>query len=282
MKLTKSTLFAAILSTALVPATQAAVLDVNCAGGTFLDVQSAVNAAAPGDVIVVQACTYPNGFAILGKSDLQIVAADAPAGSFGAFPVGRSINPPSSSMQMYDTTTTCVTIDSSQNISIVGLLLEACRGFGIEINGSDNIEIHGNALYYADRDGVSIAGSRHVTVSGNFLFGAVQPGQSGVSVDSGSALVRIHNNRIMKNAQGISMKGQYIDVINNEVAGNVGLGIYVASDSSTVARNHVQGNGSGLTPQIDFTALPLNTCVVGNDTNVGILPWAVGCQSDNN
>lgn len=283
MKLFRSLLTTAFLVGVSTSSASAVVLDVNCASGTYLDVQSAVNAANPGDVIVVQACSYPNGFVISGKTDLQIVAADLAVGFFGAFPVGAGISLPTTPSQIYDNSGNCVTIDSSRNISIVGLLLEACRGYGFEITASENIELHGNWLFYADRDGVGLFGSRQVTLSGNFLFGAVLPNQWGVSVDSSSEFVRIHNNRIMKNFQGILMRGQYTDVINNEVSNNTRVGIHVASNSSTVARNRTLNNDNGgAGVQIDFTTMPFNTCVVGNDTNVGILPWAVGCQSDNN
>ncbi|MEO1369772.1 MAG: right-handed parallel beta-helix repeat-containing protein, partial [Acidobacteriota bacterium] len=160
----------------------------------------------------------------------------------------------------------------------VGLSFEYCVDDGVTILDSKRITIQGLTTYYVGADAIGVRNSHDVNLSGNFLFGAWNPGSWGISVDPASDLVRIQNNRITKNRNGILMEGRRVHVLNNDVSNNSDVGIRVASDESTVARNDTLNNGSGI--GIDFTAMPPGTCVTGNDTNGTLVPFA-GCQSNN-
>ncbi len=105
---------------------------------------------------------------------------------------------------------------------------------------------------------------------------------AGIRVEQRGEHVNIQNNRVLKNRVGIHAEGRNVDIINNEVWSNTGTGIIVDNAWSKVSRNTVFNNGGGLVPQIDFNSQPPDTCLVGNRTNFGIVPWGAGCQEDNN
>ncbi len=274
---------AAILAVALVPCASAATHTVGAGcGGTFTTIQAAVNAATPGDVVVVRPCgVYTNGFIVSNKANIQIVGAlGATPGLVGAYPVGDGINP-FTTPQIFDNGATCVHIEDSRDISIVGLALESCIDNGFRIERSRRITIQGNSLYNAGADGMAVVDSRHVSITGNYLSGALG---AGIRVFPGTnRFVTIQNNRVLFNSDvGIQAQSNRVDILNNEVFGNGGTGILVQNGRSKVSRNTVTGNGSGVWPQIDYNSLFPNTCLVGNETNGGIQPPAGGCRSDNN
>ena len=272
---------AAVLAFAAVPSASAAVLTVDCNNGPYFAIQPAVTAANPGDVIAVHPCgAYPNGFAVVGKDSIQIVGADG-MGAVGAYPVGSGINPLTSPL-IYDNGATCVHIENSRNISVVGLALEGCIDNGVRIESSQRINIQGNSLYYAGAEGVAIHGSSDVTIAGNYLSGA--QGAAGIRVYGSNRYIEVQNNRVLYNTKhGIHAEGFYVDLINNEISFNGGSGILVENFWSKVSRNTVLGNGSGLFPEVDYNSLIPSTCLVGNQTNFGIQPWlGGGCQDDNN
>ncbi len=281
MKLASITLVA-ILAFAFVPAAEAVTLTVDCGmGGGFLDVPSALTAANPFDVINVHPCAAFNpGFQVIGMNNIQIVGAEAASGLTGAWAVGPGTNP-INSPQFFDNNNDCIYIESSDRISIVGLLLEACAQNGIHIINSQRINIQGNAMYNNGGAGVLVRSSRDVTIAGNFISGA--SALAGVFVDSSSQFVDIQNNRILKNKTGVHARGLFVDITNNEVFGNVGSGIIVENDLSKISRNTVLQNGSGIFPQIDNSATLPDACLVGNETGGGIVPWMGGpCEVDNN
>ena len=277
-------LLAAIgLCFALIPAfAQAAVIDADCTGTPYFNIQQAVTASNPGDVIVVHpdCANFPQAINIVGLNNLQIVGAEEPVYNYtGAYPVGPNQWPPGNPV-IYDFGQSCIHIQNSNDISIASLLFEYCIDDGVTILNSNRITIQGLGIYAVGADGIAVRGSRDINISGNFLFGATFNNSSGIVVDASSDLVRIQNNRITKNINGIIMEGSRVHVLNNDVSANADVGIIVRSDQSTVTRNTVLNNASGV--EIDFTAMPPDTCVVGNTTNNGIVPWATGCQGSNN
>ncbi|MEM1178152.1 MAG: right-handed parallel beta-helix repeat-containing protein [Acidobacteriota bacterium] len=276
----RSLILTAALGAALAAAPVDAQINVDCSGTPFSTIQQAVNIAGPGDVIVVEAgCSgIQQAINIVNKQDLQIVGADQPVGIHGAYPVGPGQWPPSNPTY-HHLGQSCVHIESSANISVTGLAFEYCVDDGVTIVNSSHVTIQGLTTYRVLADGIAVRGSFDVNLSGNFLFGATNPGSWGISVDPTSDFVRIQNNRVTKNWNGIRMRGRHLTVLNNDVSNNADVGILVESDSSTVARNSTLNNGSGV--GIDFNAMPPGTCVIGNDTNGTLAPFA-GCQSQNN
>lgn len=281
-----SLVLAFALAIGFVPSVEATTLQVDCAAGPYFTVAQALAApAVPGDVIVVHECLagYNAGFTVSGKDDLQIVAAEAIAGGLvGAFEGGEGTTHPPSPL-FFDNNATCVTIEASTNISIVGLLFDGCAGDGFYIRNSRGIHIAGNSVYNVTGDSVSVQGSRNVDLIGNYLYGAYLPGRAGISTDSNSLRIEIKYNVVNFNDTGIVMKAERTNVVNNEVRWNQRLGVGVYSPTSTVSRNVVTNNGSGTAAeQIDFAAPPLLTCVVGNDTGgLGVPSIPGACKAEN-
>lgn len=282
MKLFKSLiLFASTLSVFfLAPTAEAAILEVDCNSGPYLTIQAAINASSPGDVVVVHQCsTAYAGFSLVALQDLEIVGADVPNGWIGAFSVGLGTSAPLNPM-VAEPTSSCVHIEKSTDITITGLLLEPCSQNGFLIVDSSDIQIRGNWVASAGGDGVAIQRSEDIGISGNFLYGAAVRGRSGINIDSKSQAVEVQHNRVRNNWFGILMDGHRVDILNNDVTSNLSIGVLVTGLDGLVSRNTVLGNGNASTPQIDFNAQPPGTCVVGNDTNGGLVPLT-GCQAEN-
>ena len=257
---------------------EAVVLEVDCASGPYFTLQAAVNAASPGDVVLVHNCLsgYSSGASIVGKQDLRIVGADVPLGWVGAFPVGLGISHPFQPL-IYDNGNTCLEIEQSNDISVAGLILELCGQHGISIIESHDIQIDGNQIYSVGEHGVLVEGSSFVQITGNYLRGAKGEEFAGIFFDKGCRNGVAKHNRLEDNFFGIWLDGLLMDVINNQIENQADVGIYVFARSSTVSRNTVINNGS---TQIDFTAQPADTCVLGNETSGGLVP-TTGCQAGN-
>ncbi len=283
MKLTTPVfVFAIVLAFAFAPSSGAQALIVDCSGGgMFTDIQTAINASVNGDVIVVRPCGagYSSGFVVNNRFDLQIVGAGAAAPTVvGAYAVGPGTQP-NTFPQIFDNAGTCVEITDSQQISLVGLAFEHCGGSGINIVQSERVNLQGNALYNPDDYGVFVRLSSDISITGNYL--ANSKGPAGVFVGPNSRNVVIQNNRVLKNKVGIHALGNWVDILNNEVWGNVGSGIIVENGWSEVSRNTVLNYGSGFAPQIDYNAMPPGTCLIVIRSNFGIQPWGGGCQEEN-
>ncbi|MEO1087355.1 MAG: right-handed parallel beta-helix repeat-containing protein, partial [Acidobacteriota bacterium] len=206
---------------------QAQVHDVDCAAGPNFDIQQGVNAAANGDVVVVHPCVggqYP-AFSVVGRSNLQIVGADLAGGFISAFTIGANTSPPNASVPLLDDpSTTCVRIDNSTNISIVGLQIETCGNRAFEIINSDQISLHGNRASFTAAESVAVVNSSSVDIVGNRFRGAQF---YSITTDPSSSFVKIEANRVTNNLAGILMQGTAIDVTNNEVRNNGTTGIAV-------------------------------------------------------
>lgn len=257
----------------------AQIREVDCSGATpYPDVTSALVGITPGTTIVVHPCSYPDGFAISGLTDIQVVAADVPGGMIGAWAVGLGTFQPTSPI-FVDFDSSCVVIKDSHNISIVGLAFEYCLDDGFTIDKSTDILIDGNAVYTSDASGVALHDSEGVEVVGNHLYYARR---AGVEVFPGVADSQISRNRLEGNEFGILMDGKLLDVVGNEIRRNNNTGILVRSTYSTVSRNTVYRPSSGA-PSIDFTATPAGTCVAGNDLFGGGVTAPPGaCEAENN
>ena len=278
MKHLTLTLFVALTLLAFALPADAQIREVDCNGSTpYPDVNSALVGATPGTTIVVHPCSYNTGFTIAGMTNIEVVSADVGAGMIGAWEVGLGTTPPAGPL-FVDVSSSCVVIKDSQEISIVGLDFEYCRNDGFTIDKSLDVLIDGNTAYSADGNGAAIYSGGDIDLVGNHFRYAKR---NGVETFPAASNVRVTRNRLEGNNFGIVMRGDYLDVVGNEIVDGENTGITVQSDYSTVSRNTVSEPFSGA-PPIDFSATPLGTCVVGNDLfGAGVLAPPGACEAEN-
>lgn len=278
MKHITQTILVALTLLAFVAPADAQYREVDCGGSTpYLDVQSALVGITPGTTIVVHPCSYSSGFSIVGLNDIQVVAADVPAGMVGAYAVGLGTTPPAGPL-FVDTQSSCVTIRESQRITIVGLDFEYCRVDGFTIVDSKEVLIEGNTVYSADGSGASVPSGFDTDLVGNHFRNAAR---YGVETTNGTAFLQITRNRLEGNTFGILMRGRYLKAIGNEIVKGDGTGIEVLSSFSHVSRNTVEKPFWGM-PSIEYTIVTSGTCVVGNDLfGAGVTTVPGNCVVEN-
>lgn len=278
MKHITLTILLALALLAFAGPADAQIREVDCGGSTpYLDVNAALVGITPGTTIVVHPCSYNSGFTIAGLTDIQVVSADVGSGMIGAWEVGLGTTPPAGPLflEMYSS---CVTIKDSINISIVGLDFEYCRNDAFAVIDSTDVLIDGNTVYSADGSGASIQSGGYVELVGNHIR---KTARYGVETFPKVSYVKVTRNRLEANNYGIIMRGDYLDVVGNEIVDGESTGIDVLSDFSTVSRNTVAEPFSGA-PAIDFTTTPLGTCVVGNDLfGAGVAAPPGACEAEN-
>ncbi len=243
----------------------------------FQTIQSAVNAAATGDKIIVSPGFYQENIDFLGKN-IRL----------------RSLNPLDSNCVEQtiidgNDLASCITLDSGEDkLSIIaGLTIQ---------NGYDEF---GGGIYIADNCGATILynqiknnmayrygggiDTRHYsdtvieynTIKDNHAKNA----GGGIHV-GGGATCRIYKNHITKNQTDYARQGggiycynlSNVDIIENEISQNwssSGGGIYTWKGNGTIARNHIWGNfgralGGGIALHPSFGA-PFTKMTIANN-----------------
>lgn len=281
----------ALTAVAAVPGA-AAILVVDCAGGPFFDIGSAVLAAGPGDTVVVHECTvfpfaYPP-FTVLAKDRVHVVAADvteptAMGGQrvgFGTVPL-TLFNP----VVVVDGTllspSSCVSIDSSFGVAIKGLKLINCVGAGVAITFSGETTVVGNRIQNA-MGGIREGDCRSTHIIGNMIVSSTGPG---IAVGN-SSFALIADNQV-GNSSGdgilITATAAFVTaahVVNNQIVGNAGAGIRDQAIETRIERNTVLSNGGPA--QIVIDAVAVDADAVGNITGFSILNLGAGTEMQDN
>jgi hypothetical protein len=228
----------ALAAGALAPAAGAVVYTVDDNGpADFPSIQSAINAAAPGDEIVVRRGRYKETLNFLGKAITV-----------------RSESGPSETVVYLEGETRVVLLNGSSTLR--GFTITGGRartGAGIAVSGASNPVIEGNVLTgnVAARDGSSFP-----------AFGAA------IAVEAGSRPVITRNvitgNQALGDAGGLFAYGGAIDVGDDASA---------VVTNNTIERNQATDSGGGISLGVTGTAMPAdltNNTIVGNEAGSGV------------
>ena len=246
MRLLMGTILSLCLLIALAHPAAAAIITV-AAGGS---IQAAINAAAPGDTIVINDGTFSETLVIQGLDDLHLVAADATGltglgsrqvGVGGFFLTSVIVDgglAPGAS---------CLSIIDSQRVSVTGVTFQQCDGPGVHIQGNgaaiEDTRLFGSAVQSTNGPGVLIERGLRTHILSSALF--LSQGSSGVVVD-GSRQCLIADSTIRGNVdagiQTLNNAG-LTHMVNNHVIGN-SVGILDAGIQSRIERNEVVSNTS--------------------------------------
>ncbi len=279
--------------------------DPTCGGQSpcFTTIQAAINAAGPGDVIHIQAGTYPEQLSVTGKNNFQ-----------GATEVDRIIIEADPATQPGEVVLTgapgactgnhAIRLQQSKFITIRGLTITGTGGQAISLLGGNNqnqdihIELNrifGNGSSSCD-GGITVARGNPGTLIVNNLIHA--NGRNGITfIDADGGPHYVINNTIYANQwNGLDVARNHTitlanNIINNNgtAPGTTGGRFGVRRESSTnpqlagikLLNNLVCGNTQGqISTQVLDSTDSSNFTPLGNEgTGVGALP---GCDLPGN
>jgi nitrous oxidase accessory protein NosD len=270
----------------------AAILQVDCLGGPFFNINAAVAAAVPGDTIVVHVCfaapgTYPPFAVGGGLSSVRIVAADAFLPYVGAQRLGVTATvagfAPPVIVDGTGVAGPCASVTGATDIEITGFWLRNCGTHGVQVLSSDHVSITGNRIEATAQAGIRVSdtGYEDVRVVGNLVYHAAR---AGIALMGGNHLYVTDNTVLGAGREGIyvDVPATAVELVNNNVTGGQKEGIFLRNAQGLIARNTSTANlvGGGAC-EINLDPLSAANSVVGNLTN-GVAPgWICGALGAN-
>lgn len=221
-------------------------------------IQMAVNAAEPGDTVLVRGGVYHESLAIpAGKDRLRVIGAGPDATVLDGTGLPGAAG---------------VVIEGATFVTVAGFTVRNFAGCGIAVRSDGNV-IRNNAVTENAEDGIVVDGRRNLIKENT----AAHNGRHGIAVGSGSHQYLIGNDVRRNGADGITAgpDAACALILENTVDENRGAGISVASGGSWVIGNGVHDNGAdGI--RVDEAA---NVLVYGN-TAAGNAGTGIGALGD--
>ncbi len=240
-------------------------------GGDFTSISAAVEAANPGDRILVRPGRYEEGIAvdkpleILGDGPLEEVVVRALGASAITFSAasGRIVNLTLRQLGGGDF--------FGVNIAGGALDLEGCdissRGLAcVGIQTGANPTLSRNQIHHGKAQGVLVVGHGRVTLEGNEIFGN---GLSGVEMQ-GTSRTTLRRNQIHSGvAAGVSVSDGGRGILEeNDIFANAGHGVTIGGSSSpTLRRNRIHhGRANGVVVNEDSQGILDDNEIFANAT----------------
>lgn len=184
------------------PAALAATVNV----GPGQSIQAAIDAASPGDTIVVAPGTYRENL-FINKNNITLQGT--PGATELAPPGAAKVthNPCYVSPSNFDG----ICIKSADGVTVSGFTVRGFPGVGIHAIASDHLTLDNNRLNNNGHDGIAVYRSSFVTISHNQAAGSSDAGI--LVADSPDGAIVIDGNTTTKNGAGIYVR----DLGNNDV-----------------------------------------------------------------
>lgn len=204
----------------------------DCPDAQFTGIQAAVDAAAPGDRILVCNGTYREQVTV-SKHDLSIHAAGERGDVVVHVPHGFNFG---------------FRVLSASGVTIQGFRVEHAHEADIALHGATATTVRGNVTTAAGHDGIQLVNAHDNLIEHNVVFDNPAGNACGVNVTGGSQRNVVRHNRLVNNEWGIQIAGATTrdNVIEKNMSlGNRGNGIRnVGGASGTIiAENHAVRNG---------------------------------------
>lgn len=209
-----------------------------CPDAQFSTIQGAVDAASPGDRVVVCAGTYEEQVTV-STNDLRIVAAHGPQRAV--------VNAHGHDFGFLVLNTAGVTIQ--------GFHVEHAHEADIALVGTTFSAVRHNVTTAAGHDGIAVASSHDNVIEHNAVMDNLAPNACGIQILAGAERNVVRHNLLSNNEWGIQIAGGTTAdniISRNTSRGNRGNGIRnVGGASGTIIeKNHALRNGfapSGIT-----------------------------------
>src|SRR5215212_1014034 len=251
-------------------------------------IQKAVNAAHPGDTIVVRGVHRED--VIIRKDGIKLRGEDAvieaPPKSKADSPCSRFVKGPEAICVLGDVNIKngALTGPRVSDVSVTGFTF---RGFKIKGEGGDsafvidvyaarNATVVGNRLIGNAAVGIGAGRSVNTTVANNHLIGSPKNVSKGINIENRDRNTKVVNNVVRSYPEGTNAI-EVEEVINTTVAGNDlignGVGVFVEQNSTgtKILSNDISRSGfAGIYME---GPKPVNAKVVGNNISGG--PWGI-------
>lgn len=206
----------------------------DCPEADFTSIQAAVDAAAPGEEIVVCAGIYreqvtvpKNGLAIRAEGERGEVVVDARGHEFGFLVLNAS------------------------GVTIEGFRVEHGHEADIGLEGTTSTTIRKNVTTAAEHDGIELFASHDNLIEKNVAIDNRAPNACGINVTAGSKRNVVRQNLLVNNEWGIQIAGgQTLDnaILENKSLRNRGNGIRNVGNASGTVIEENRAFGNGLAP----------------------------------
>jgi parallel beta-helix repeat protein len=228
---------------------------VDCPNADFTTIQGAVDAAAPGDKILVCAGTYHERV-LITKSELTLQAKGAPGDvTVDADLIGNGI-----------------LISGASGVTIEGFTVREGHDNDISLLAADGNTLRKNVLTAAVHDPINLVNSDDNLIEHNVSIDNLAANACGINLAVGSDGNTVRHNLLVNNEWGIQIAGSADNVIfHNEARGNRGNGIRnVGNSSGTVIENN-RAFGNGFAPNPATTGTTNAGIRIGSGTGVVVV-----------
>jgi parallel beta-helix repeat protein len=231
----------------------------------YSTIQSAINAASPGDTVYVRAGTYHEHVTV--DKPLSLVGENTQNTTIDAGGIGNAVNITADHVTVMGFTTCCAGIYSDVGIH---------AGAGIRLENASYCNVFGNNVTASDYEGILLESSCNNSIAENDI---TANDAYGILLHSSSGNTFAENN-ITNNGYGVMLfHSSNNNVARNTVAANHGSGIGLSNSSGNiVASNEVTANGYGGI-QLDNSS---SNSLVGNKVSANSLDGIEFSYSFNN
>src|SRR5829696_3670993 len=242
-------------------------------------IQKAVNAADPGDTIVVRGVHRED--VVIRKHGIKLRGDDAvieaPARAKADSPCSKASGPTGICILggvNFQTGKPTVTGPRVSDVSVSGFTIRGFKTLGIDATFARNTTVVGNRVTGNGGQGMGVSGSVNTTVAKNHVIrsGSSETDEEGIVVES-SSRTKIVNNVVRSYVSGIDVdRNTNTTIAGNDFIGNGELGVLVFESTGTkIVSNDIRRSGN--TGISIFGPKPANAKVVGNNISGG--PWGM-------
>ena len=237
-------------------------------------IQKAVNAAHPGDTIVVRGVhredviITKNGIKLRGEGDAVIEAparAGSPCSKYGGVLVAICV------VGDFNPETGELTGPRVRDVSVSGFTFRGFNdkgAFVIDVVAARNATVVGNRITGNVANGIAFGLSVNSTIANNHVIGSPEPAEVGILDGGASRNTKIGNNVVRGYASGIEDdKNTNTTIAGNDLIGNWGGVFLIESTGTKIVSNDISRGETGIS--IFGPQRANNAKVVGNNISGG-------------
>jgi parallel beta-helix repeat protein len=246
-------------------------------------IQKAINAADPGDTIVVRGVHRED--VIIRKNGIKLRGDDAviklPDRPKADSPCSRAVGPEAICvLGNFNLVTGEITGPRVRDVSVSGFTIRGLKdkdALGIDVLGARNATVEGNRVIGMLGVNIGVVGSVNTTVAKNHLIGSPSPEtDNDAIVVEGSSLTKVVNNVVRSYPEGQNaieaLDSRDTTIEGNDLIGIKGVGVFVLDSSATKILSNDMSR-SGVVGTLILGQKSANAKVVDNNISGG--SWGI-------